>query len=112
MNNILEHLAFVNLNHWEIVIILAIVLIIFGPKSLPALGRSLGKGLREFKSASSKFTDALDDAADEDERKKESESKSQKQIEQQGSSMPQHDLEVKDSVSASSEQRGPIIENK
>jgi sec-independent protein translocase protein TatA len=31
------------------VIILAIVLIMFGPKRLPDLGRSLGTGLREFK---------------------------------------------------------------
>jgi sec-independent protein translocase protein TatA len=33
----------------EIIIILAIVLIIFGPKRLPDLGRSLGRGMREFK---------------------------------------------------------------
>ncbi|HEY1357286.1 MAG TPA: twin-arginine translocase TatA/TatE family subunit [Thermoleophilaceae bacterium] len=33
----------------EIVIVLIIVLIIFGPKRLPDLGRSLGKGMREFK---------------------------------------------------------------
>jgi sec-independent protein translocase protein TatA len=33
----------------EIIIILVIVLIIFGPKRLPDLGRSLGKGMREFK---------------------------------------------------------------
>jgi sec-independent protein translocase protein TatA len=33
----------------EIVIILVIVLIIFGPKRLPDLGRSLGRGMREFK---------------------------------------------------------------
>jgi sec-independent protein translocase protein TatA len=33
----------------EIVIILVIVLIIFGPKRLPDLGRSLGNGMREFK---------------------------------------------------------------
>jgi sec-independent protein translocase protein TatA len=33
----------------EIVIILVIVLIIFGPKRLPDLGRSLGHGMREFK---------------------------------------------------------------
>jgi len=31
------------------VIILVIVLIIFGPKRLPDLGRSLGRGMREFK---------------------------------------------------------------
>ena len=33
----------------EIVVILVIVLIIFGPKRLPDLGRSLGRGMREFK---------------------------------------------------------------
>jgi sec-independent protein translocase protein TatA len=33
----------------EIVIILVIVLIIFGPKRLPDLGKSLGHGMREFK---------------------------------------------------------------
>jgi sec-independent protein translocase protein TatA len=33
----------------EIVIVLVIVLIIFGPKRLPDLGRSLGRGMREFK---------------------------------------------------------------
>ncbi len=33
----------------EIVVILIIVLVIFGPKRLPDLGRSLGTGMREFK---------------------------------------------------------------
>jgi sec-independent protein translocase protein TatA len=33
----------------ELIIVLVIVLIIFGPKRLPSLGRSLGGGLREFK---------------------------------------------------------------
>ncbi|MFL5868328.1 MAG: twin-arginine translocase TatA/TatE family subunit [Thermoleophilaceae bacterium] len=33
----------------EIVVVLVIVLLIFGPKRLPDLGRSLGKGMREFK---------------------------------------------------------------
>jgi sec-independent protein translocase protein TatA len=33
----------------EIIIVLIIVLVIFGPKRLPDLGRSLGRGMREFK---------------------------------------------------------------
>jgi len=33
----------------ELVIILVVVLIVFGPKRLPDLGRSLGRGMREFK---------------------------------------------------------------
>ena len=35
----------------EILVVLVIALIVFGPKRLPELGRSLGKGLREFKGA-------------------------------------------------------------
>ncbi len=38
-----------NIGALEIAIILVIVLIIFGPKRLPDLGRSLGRGMREFK---------------------------------------------------------------
>ena len=33
----------------EIIIVLVIVLLLFGPKRLPDLGRSLGSGMREFK---------------------------------------------------------------
>jgi sec-independent protein translocase protein TatA len=33
----------------EIIIVLVIVLVVFGPKRLPDLGRSLGRGMREFK---------------------------------------------------------------
>ena len=38
-----------NIGPLEIAIVLVIVLIIFGPKRLPDLGRSLGSGMREFK---------------------------------------------------------------
>jgi sec-independent protein translocase protein TatA len=34
---------------WEIAILLVIVLLVFGPKRLPEMGRSLGRGMREFK---------------------------------------------------------------
>jgi sec-independent protein translocase protein TatA len=33
----------------ELILVLAIILLIFGPKRLPGLGRSLGAGMREFK---------------------------------------------------------------
>jgi sec-independent protein translocase protein TatA len=35
----------------EIIIVLVIALVIFGPKRLPELGKSLGNGIREFKSS-------------------------------------------------------------
>ena len=38
-----------NVGPLEIIVVLALVLIIFGPKRLPEMGRSLGKGMREFK---------------------------------------------------------------
>jgi sec-independent protein translocase protein TatA len=38
-----------NIGPLEIIVVLIIVLVIFGPKRLPDLGRSLGKGMREFK---------------------------------------------------------------
>ena len=34
---------------WEILILLLVLLLIFGAKRLPEMGRSLGKGMREFK---------------------------------------------------------------
>ena len=51
-----------NIGPLEIVIVLIIVLIIFGPKRLPDLGRSLGRGMREFKdSVTGKDSDDDDD---------------------------------------------------
>ena len=37
------------LDHWRLAIVLVIALMIFGPKRLPELGKSLGNGMREFK---------------------------------------------------------------
>jgi sec-independent protein translocase protein TatA len=34
---------------WEVFLVLLVVLLVFGPKRLPEMGRSLGRGLREFK---------------------------------------------------------------
>jgi sec-independent protein translocase protein TatA len=60
------HLAMWTPGPLEIVIILVIVLIIFGPKRLPDLGRSLGRGMREFKdSVTGKDKDELPEGAPE-----------------------------------------------
>jgi len=45
----------------ELVIILTIALIVFGPRKLPELGRSLGRSLNEFKRASNELRNTLDD---------------------------------------------------
>ena len=49
----------------EIFIILVVALVIFGPQKLPEMGRSLGKAIREFKSAGTEIQDELTKAADE-----------------------------------------------
>jgi len=41
----------------ELIIVLVIVLVIFGPKRLPSLGRQLGSGMREFKDSVSGVMD-------------------------------------------------------
>jgi sec-independent protein translocase protein TatA len=38
-----------NVGPLELIVVLIIALVIFGPKRLPELGRSLGKGIREFR---------------------------------------------------------------
>jgi sec-independent protein translocase protein TatA len=50
-----------NIGPLEIVIILIIALIVFGPKRLPELGRSMGKGMREFKNSLTSDKDDDDD---------------------------------------------------
>jgi TatA/E family protein of Tat protein translocase len=45
----------------ELIIILTIALIIFGPRKLPELGRSLGRSLSEFKRASNELRNTLDE---------------------------------------------------
>ena len=49
---------------WEIVLILAVVLILFGAKKLPELAKGLGQGIKEFKKATREVTDELNTAMD------------------------------------------------
>ncbi|HEY3182900.1 MAG TPA: twin-arginine translocase TatA/TatE family subunit [Gaiellaceae bacterium] len=48
----------------EMIILLVVILVVFGPKRLPEMGRSLGKGMREFKDSISGKNDD-DDERDE-----------------------------------------------
>ena len=44
----------------ELIVILVVALIVFGPKKLPDLARALGKGMSEFKKATSEIKESLD----------------------------------------------------
>jgi sec-independent protein translocase protein TatA len=61
-----ERLQVPNIGLPELVIVLVIALVVFGPKRLPEMGRQLGKTLREFKSATSEIRTQIgvDDIAD------------------------------------------------
>jgi sec-independent protein translocase protein TatA len=54
------------LNGWEIVLILAVVLVLFGAKKLPELAKGLGSGIKEFKKATRDVTDELNSAVNEE----------------------------------------------
>ena len=56
-----------NIGPTELIIVLVIVLLIFGPKRLPGLGKQLGSGMREFKDSIS-GKGGRDDDDDDDER--------------------------------------------
>ena len=63
-----------NLGMMEILLIGIALLIFFGPSRLPELGKSLGKGIQEFKKASKELTDSVkedvtvDKSADKDKK--------------------------------------------
>jgi sec-independent protein translocase protein TatA len=52
------------LNGWEIVLILAVVLILFGAKKLPELARGLGHGIREFRKSTREIQEEIESAVD------------------------------------------------
>jgi sec-independent protein translocase protein TatA len=54
------------LNGWEIVLIFAVILVLFGAKKLPELAKGLGHGIKEFKKATRDVTDELQSAMDTD----------------------------------------------
>jgi sec-independent protein translocase protein TatA len=48
-----------SLGFQEIAVILVIALIVFGPKKLPQIGRSLGQAMRELRNISQEFTSVI-----------------------------------------------------
>jgi sec-independent protein translocase protein TatA len=58
-------LGLFGLGGWEIVLILAVVIILLGARQLPVLGRGLRLGIFEFRRATREVTDEIDGAASE-----------------------------------------------
>src|SRR5581483_531954 len=61
MNHLRGFFMFGSIGMPELIIILVIALIIFGPRKLPELGRSLGKSIGEFKKASNELRSTLEE---------------------------------------------------
>ena len=61
--------VFQSIGPTELIIVLVIVLVIFGPKRLPGLGRSLGSGMKEFRDSVTGKADRDSDEDDDDDRK-------------------------------------------
>jgi sec-independent protein translocase protein TatA len=60
MNTILA----VGFGGWEMVVIFAAILILFGAKRIPEFAKGLGQGIREFKKATREVTDEVNNTAD------------------------------------------------
>jgi sec-independent protein translocase protein TatA len=56
------------LGGWEMILILAVILIIFGPKKLPEFARGLGQSIKEFKKASNDVVNEIQNAGNDDHR--------------------------------------------
>jgi sec-independent protein translocase protein TatA len=65
----------------EIVVILIIALIVLGPKKLPEMARSAGRGMREFRSAMSMGPADEEEEEEEDEREERRRAKRRERIE-------------------------------
>src|SRR5262249_61223469 len=48
----------------ELILIFVVALLVFGPKNLPQLGRSLGRAMREFRRASDEFKETIESELD------------------------------------------------
>ncbi len=54
----------------ELLLVFGLALLIFGPSKLPEIGKSLGRGIREFKSASKDIKESVSLEDDEEPKKK------------------------------------------
>ena len=78
----------------ELLIIFVIALIVFGPKKLPDLGKSIGRAMAEFKKASEEFQESVREEMKEVEKSADVKEE-MKQLEQQVSQLDQPNTDVK-----------------
>ena len=64
-------MVFGNIGLPELILLLILALIIFGPKKLPEMGRALGSGIREFKNATRQLSSELNKEEEKSETKTE-----------------------------------------
>jgi sec-independent protein translocase protein TatA len=57
-------LLFLNISAGEIVVVFLVVLLLFGPQSIPTIARTLGRGMRAIKDASSELQREIRESAD------------------------------------------------
>ena len=58
------------LGPWELLILVAVILLVFGPKRIPQMGRSIGSGIRELKDSVKGHVDKVDAEADAEQQQK------------------------------------------
>ena len=75
-------MKFFGMGGLELVIILVVVLIIFGPKNLPKLGKALGKGVANLRKGVESGKDMIDEKFEETEAERVEEAKAQQAAEQ------------------------------
>jgi sec-independent protein translocase protein TatA len=66
VSTVVGNLGIAMIGHTELIWIFAILFLLFGASKLPALARSLGKSMKEFKKASKEITDEIENAAADD----------------------------------------------
>jgi TatA/E family protein of Tat protein translocase len=64
-----ERVMFGSLGMPELIVIFVIALVVFGPRKLPELGRSLGRGIAEFKKATTELQNTLEQEINADEQR-------------------------------------------
>lgn len=99
--------GFLNIGPWELLLILVIMLVVFGPGKLPEVARTLGKAIREFRKASSGVQKVWDEVTKEepvkptqdnknDKGTRSSENTSSDQTGERENSSDQHEDQVED----------------